>query len=78
MATSVEEKLCEKVRALPPDQQQAVLDFAESLTTREQGAQPRKSLYGLCADLRTPISVEEIRELRREMWSGFPREISKD
>lgn len=40
----------------------------------EQTKQPRKSLYGLCADLGPAPSAEEIDQARREMWGNFPRE----
>jgi len=35
---------------------------------------PRRSLLGLCADLGSAPSAEEIDEVRREMWKNFPRE----
>ncbi|MFN3762880.1 MAG: hypothetical protein ACK4WK_06745 [Anaerolineae bacterium] len=35
---------------------------------------PRKSLWGLCADLGRAPSAEEIDQARREEWANFPRE----
>lgn len=35
---------------------------------------PRKSLWGLCADLGTAPSAADIDEVRREEWANFPRE----
>ncbi len=35
---------------------------------------PRKSLWGLCADLGPAPSAEEIDQVRREEWASFPRE----
>ena len=35
---------------------------------------PRKSLWGLCADLGNAPSADEIDEARREEWANFPRE----
>lgn len=35
---------------------------------------PRKSLWGLCADLGSAPSAEEIDQARREEWANFPRE----
>jgi hypothetical protein len=32
---------------------------------------PRRSLWGLCADLGPAPSAEEIDEARREAWEGF-------
>jgi hypothetical protein len=34
----------------------------------------RHSLKGLWADLGVEISPEDIAEVRREMWGGFPRQ----
>ncbi|MEA5469161.1 hypothetical protein [Spirulina sp. 06S082] len=34
----------------------------------------RRSLLGICADLGTASSSEDIAEIRQEMWSNFPRE----
>ncbi|XWK87069.1 MAG: hypothetical protein U7127_23110 [Phormidium sp.] len=34
---------------------------------------PRKSLWGLCADLGQAPSADEIDEARREEWANFPR-----
>ncbi|MFB2772813.1 hypothetical protein ACE1AT_26610 [Pelatocladus sp. BLCC-F211] len=35
---------------------------------------PRKSLWGLCADLGKAPSAEEIETIRSEEWVNFPRE----
>ncbi|MCC3408945.1 MAG: hypothetical protein JGK17_25895 [Microcoleus sp. PH2017_10_PVI_O_A] len=35
---------------------------------------PRKSLWGLCADLGTAPSAADIDEVRTEEWANFPRE----
>jgi hypothetical protein len=35
---------------------------------------PKKSLYGLWADLGQAPSAEIIDQARREAWAGFPRE----
>jgi hypothetical protein len=35
---------------------------------------PRKSLWGLCADLGPAPSAEDIDQARREEWANFPRE----
>ena len=72
---SVEDALIEKLRVLPPDKQQEVLDFIEFLQRKAKIAQPRRSLEGLWADLGVDITEEEIAEVRREMWGNFPRDI---
>ncbi|NJK52719.1 MAG: hypothetical protein HC936_07620 [Leptolyngbyaceae cyanobacterium SU_3_3] len=34
----------------------------------------RQSLWGLCANLGTTPSTEDIRQARQEEWGSFPRE----
>ena len=73
MAThSIEEALVAKVRELPVDKQQEVLDFVSSLETKKK--RPLKSLYGLWTGHGVDISEEDIAEARKEMWGNFPRE----
>ncbi|MBD1814726.1 hypothetical protein H6F65_24240 [Microcoleus sp. FACHB-DQ6] len=38
------------------------------------GPTPRKSLWGLCADLGIAPSAADIDEARSEEWANFPRE----
>jgi hypothetical protein len=73
---SVIESIVERVEHLPIERQREVLDFAEYLQHKEKssGKQPRKSLYGLWAGKGIDITEEDIDEIRREMWSNFPRE----
>ena len=71
---SIEEAVIEKLRDLPADRQQEVLDFISFLETRTPAK--LKSVEGLCADLDFRISKEEIDEARKEMWGNFPREKS--
>ena len=33
---------------------------------------PKKSLWGLCADLGTAPSADDIERVRREEWANFP------
>ncbi|NJR61811.1 MAG: hypothetical protein HC769_25075 [Cyanobacteria bacterium CRU_2_1] len=35
---------------------------------------PRKSLWGLCADLGQAASADEIDQARSEEWANFPRD----
>ena len=71
---TIEEQIVEKLRDLPPDKKQKVLDFVESLEQKHLGKTPRKSIKGLCPDLGIDITEEDIAEARREMWGNFPRE----
>jgi hypothetical protein len=72
---NLEQAVLEKLRALPPDQQQEILDFAEFLQQKNLTKKPLKSVKGLCADLKVDITEEEIAQARQEMWGNFPREI---
>jgi hypothetical protein len=49
-----------------------VPDIERELATAQPA--PRKSLWGLCADLGPAPSAEEIDQARREEWANFPRE----
>ena len=71
-ASSIEEAVVAKLRELPADMQQEVLDFASSLGTMKK--RPLKSLYGLWAGHGIDISEADIAEARKEMWDNFPRE----
>jgi hypothetical protein len=77
-AAPIEQKIIEKLRALPPEKQQEVLDFAEFLQQKSGTRGPRRSLMGLCADLGVHITEEDISEARREMWGNFPREFPRE
>lgn len=70
---SIDERVLDKLHALPPDRQQEVLDFLDSLGQKSQQVAPRRRLRGLCADLSVKLSAEQIDEARREMWADFPR-----
>ena len=71
---TMEHSLLEIVRSLPPDKQQELLEYAESLKVEEQSKKPLKSIKGLWADLGISLSAEEIDELRQDMWKNFPRD----
>ena len=36
---------------------------------------PRKQLKGMLSGLGIDVTVEDVRELRSEMWRNFPRDI---
>lgn len=71
---TVEDAVLEKVKKLPTEKKQEVLDFAEFLEKKEQPKKPRRSLYGVLSDLNVHITEEDIAEARKEMWGNFPRE----
>jgi hypothetical protein len=74
MLMSIEKTDLEKLLKLPLEKQKEVLDFVETLENKPQPPPRRRSLKGLWADLGAEISPEDIAEVRREMWGGFPRE----
>ena len=67
------ERLVERVKKLPPTQQQELLDFAEYLE-KKRGAGQRRNIRGLCADMKVQVSAEEIDEARQEMWGKLGEE----
>ena len=71
---SIEEAVIEKLRELPADKQQEVLDFVSFLETKALPRPKLKSMRGLWKDLGISISEEDIAEARKEMWGNFPRE----
>jgi hypothetical protein len=73
---SIAEAILDKVQSLPPEKQQKVLQFADSLVHEEATGHPRRSLEGLWSGLNTePITEEDIAEARQEMWGNFPRDF---
>jgi len=70
---NLEQAVLDKLRALPPERQQEVLDFAEFLQQKTMPKRPLKSVKGLWANLDMDITEEEITEARKEMWGNFPR-----
>lgn len=54
--------------------EQVVPDLEAPLEAFSKGRRPLRSARGICADLGPAPSVEEIDEVRKEMFSNFPRE----
>jgi hypothetical protein len=69
---TVEEKVLEKLRRLPPEKQKAVLDFVGLLLADNEPKAAMKSLEGLWEEYDIHITEEDIAEMRREMWGKFP------
>jgi hypothetical protein len=59
-----------KVRKLPTDRQQQVLEFVEFLEskTATETKSKRRNIIGLLSDLKIDITEEEINQFRREVW----------
>ncbi|MDJ0578499.1 DUF2281 domain-containing protein [Crocosphaera sp.] len=71
---TLEQLLLNKLKQLPIDKQQELLDFADFLSQKSISKPTLTSIRGLCDDLKVDITEEEIQQLRQEMWSNFPRE----
>jgi len=71
---TVEDAVLEKVKKLPVEKKQEVLDFAEFLFQKGMGSKSRRSLKGALSNMNIKISLEDVREARREMWRGYMRE----
>jgi hypothetical protein len=72
-AITLEKQILSSIRTLPVQQQHEVLDFAQFLHQKAAVKLPRRSLKGLCADLKVQITAVDIDEARQEMWGNFPR-----
>jgi hypothetical protein len=70
----IQRSIVEKLKTLPEEKQQEVLDFIEFIQQKAEAKRPRRSLKGLWADLGVEINEEDITQIRREMWGNFPRE----
>lgn len=72
---NIEQAVLEKLRQLPVDKQQEVLDFAEFI---HQKFTPkpisRRSVKGLWAGLDIDITEEDIAQARKDMWENFPKD----
>jgi hypothetical protein len=75
VAMTIEEMVLEKLRGLPPEKKQEVLEFLDSLQAEAGAKKPLRSMEGIWEDLEIDITEEDIAEARREMWGNFPRDI---
>ena len=71
---NLEQAVLDKLRTLPLDKQQEVLDFAEFLQQKTLIKKLLKSVKGMWNNLDIDITEEEIAQARQEMWGNFPRE----
>ncbi len=72
---NLEQAVLEKLRELPLEKQQEVLDFTNFLHQQVTSKRPLGSVKGLWADLNFDLSDEDIAQARKEMWGNFPRDI---
>lgn len=62
------------MRTLPFDKQQEILNYATRLRDEAAPKMPLQSVKGILAGRGISVSVEDIDEIRREMWKNFPSE----
>jgi hypothetical protein len=78
MSSRVLQEVTEKTASLPLDLQREVLDFVEFMLQKTKATIPKKtpfrSVRGIFSNSGVKITEEDIAEVRREMWNGFPRE----
>jgi hypothetical protein len=72
MADSFEQVVERALRLSALERVRLVEQVAGSLEQEVTPRRPRKSLYGLWADV--SVSAEDIDQARREMWGNFPRD----
>ncbi|MEM8718301.1 MAG: DUF2281 domain-containing protein [Cyanobacteria bacterium P01_G01_bin.39] len=72
---NIEQNVIEKLRQLPIEKQQELLDFAEFLYQKNANKPKLQSIKGLCADLKIDITKKDIDQARKEIWKNFPREV---
>lgn len=69
MELTQELSLLDKVRLVEHVMPQIEQELASAMKA------PKRSLLGICADLKPAPSAETIDEVRRNMWRSFPREV---
>lgn len=74
---TLEQDIMEKLRELPVDRQREVLDFVEFLQSKNKRNDPNASLKGIWSDLDIDLSIDDIADIRKEMWGDFPREFEE-
>lgn len=68
---SVVNEVAEKVRSLPPEKQQEVLEFVDALHHQPVTQKPLFNPEGIWEGRGCDIPPEELAEARREMWDRF-------
>jgi len=78
MSDIVLEQVKQLAAKLSPAERARLVERFEATLSDESGAPaptaPRRSLYGLCADLGPGLTDKDIEEVWREMRSNFPHE----
>jgi hypothetical protein len=75
---SVVDTVLQKLLALPQEKQIEVLEFVERVERKPAPTVRRKSPRGAAAHVRFHISLDEFKQLRREMWgTSTDRELDR-
>ena len=72
---SIVEAITQKVQNLPVDRQREVLDFVEILGRTPNTSTTRHDPEGMLASQLSGLTMDEVKNARREMWASFPREF---
>ena len=68
---NIEQNVIEKLRQLPLEKQQELLDFAEFLSQKNIPKPNLQSVKGLCADLKVDITKEDIDQIRLDFMDSL-------
>ena len=68
---STPDLIAERLKDLPAERQQEVLDFVDFIRSRATLKTPLRSFAGLWRGFDLP--ADAIDEARRELWAAFPR-----
>jgi hypothetical protein len=71
----IEATLIAVIKTLPPEKQQALLEFAEFLQAKTTPKAPSKNIKGLWVKEDINLTEEELVATRKEMWANFPKDI---
>ena len=70
---SVEQTVLDRLKELPSGKQKEVLNFIDFLHHKSRKKPSSESLDGFWSDFKIDIADKDISEIRKEMWSDFPR-----
>ena len=71
---NIEQSVIDKLKVLPLEKQQEVLDFIDFVHQKSRPKQTRRKVKGLWKDLNIQITEKDITDARREVWGDFKRE----
>lgn len=72
---TLKESLIQKFEQLPANQQLEVLKYVQGLEQKQEAIGPRHDPRGILSDQLPDLTLEDFKQLRKEAWAGFPRDI---